>query len=206
MPAATPIRIRRVIVERRAAGESYAAIARDLAMPYVTVRGIDRHYQQTGQLEPSYDRCRQTGVRKAAALYEQAVALKSAHPGWGAGLIWVELAEGFDEAALPSLRSLQRWFQQAGVAAPRRSKPEATVVARGNQPHEVWAMDAKEQIRLGDGSQVSWLTISDEGSGAVLAAMLFPPQALEPGRPVGGQSLPASNDDALGQTAGTTDG
>ena len=174
MPAATPIRIRRVIVERRASGESYAAIARDLAMPYVTVRGIDRHYQQTGQLEPSYEGCRQTGVRKPAAIYGQAVALKRAHPGWGAGLIWVELAEVFDEAALPSVRSLQRWFRRAGVAAARREPTQRETVRRGKAAHEVWALDAKEQIELQDGRAVSWLTISDEGSGAILSTTLFP--------------------------------
>ena len=64
MPAATPVRIRRDIVERREAGESYAAIGRDLAMPYITVRKVYRHYQETGQLEASYDKCRQTAVQK----------------------------------------------------------------------------------------------------------------------------------------------
>lgn len=206
MPAAIPTRIRREIVQRRADGESYAAIARALALPYVTVRGIDRHYRQTGQLEPSYERCRQTRLPTATALYEQAVTLKRTHPGWGAGLIWVELTERFVEADLPSVRTLQRWFRRAGVARARRETPPPAPLPRGSQPHEVWALDAKEQIHLQDGSWVSWLTISDEGSGAVLAVTLFPPQALDAGRAAGGESVSASRDDPLGQTEGATDG
>ena len=206
MPAAIPTRTRRVIIQRRASGESYAAIARDLKLPYVTVRGIQRHYEQTGQVEPSYERCRHTAVRTAMAIYEAAIGLKGSHPGWGAGLIWVELAEGFAETDLPSVRTLQRWFGRAGVAAKRRETRPATTIERGSQPHEVWALDAKEQIALQDGSQVSWLTVSDEGSGAILATTLFPPQALEPGRAASGASLSARGHAPLGQTAEPTDG
>ena len=206
MPAATPIRIRRVIVERRMAGESFAAIGRALALPYVTVRKVYAHYQQTGQLEPNYERCRHCQVRKGIAIYEQAVALKGAHPGWGAGLIWVELAEAFDEATLPSLRTLQRWFRRAGVAAPRRDKTPQASVQRGKQPHEVWALDAKEQIELQDGSYVSWLTVSDEASGAVLSADLFPHQTLEPGRTPDRARLSAKHDAPMGETGADTHG
>ena len=206
MPAAIPTRIRREIIQRRASGESYAAIGRDLKLPYVTVRGIQCHYQRTGQVEPSYERCRQTAVRMAAGIYEEAICLKRSHPGWGAGLIWVELAEGIDEASLPSVRTLQRWFRRAGVASQRRAPRPEALVERGSQAHEVWALDAKEQIRLADGSYASWLTVSDEGSGAILSATLFPPQALESGRATGGASVPTSGADPLGQTKGAADG
>ena len=206
MPAAIPTRIRRGIIERRAKGESYAAIARDLRLPYVTVRGIQRHYQRTGQLEPSYERCRHTAVRTAAGIYEEAIRLKRSHPGWGAGLIWVELGEDFDETDLPSVRTLQRWFRRAGVAGGRREPRQAETVQRGRQAHEVWALDAKEQIGLENGEAVSWLTLSDEASGAILSTTLFPPQALEPGRATGRPSLPARGHEPLGHTEEPADG
>jgi hypothetical protein len=44
--------------------------------------------------------------------------------------------------------------------------------------HQVWAVDAKEQMRLKDGSAASWLVVTDEGSGAILDAQAFPPQKL----------------------------
>jgi transposase len=178
MPAAISIAIRREIVERHQQSESYASIARRLSMPYVTVRGIDQHYRKTGRLEPLYANCRPPAVRKDQAIYQRALQLKQAHPSWGAGIIWVELAEEFAEAALPSWRTLQRWFRRAGLNAPPAELPRPIRVKRGQQAHEVWALDAKEDIQLSDGSYVSWLTISDEGSGAILSVDLFPPQTV----------------------------
>lgn len=200
MPAATPVRIRRVIVERREAGESYAAISRDLAMPYITVRKVYQHYQQTGRLEASYDNCRPSGVRSEAAIYEKTIALKQAHVGWGAGLIWVELAELFEEADLPSVRTIQRWFHRAGLVERKRDQVQSTVVQRGRRVHEVWALDAKEQIQLADGSYASWLTISDEASGAILSVTLFPPQTLGAGRSNAGEGAYSAGDGLLGNT------
>lgn len=78
---------------------------------YETVRRIYHRYLQTGQLEPSYEKCRQQAIRSSEAVYERAIELKQAHPKWGAGLIWVELAADFAEADLPSQRTLQRWFR-----------------------------------------------------------------------------------------------
>lgn len=42
--------------------------------------------------------------------------------------------------------------------------------------HEVWAVDAKERMQLQDGSWASWLTITDESSGAILYCVAFAEQ------------------------------
>lgn len=206
MPAATPLRVRRQIVERRDGGESYAAIARSLAMPYTTVWKVDQHYRSRGHLEPDYAACRQTAVRKSTAIYQQAIQLKSDHPGWGAGLIWVELAEAWAEKELPSVRTLQRWFHRGKVARQRPERVAKATIRRGKVAHEVWAIDAKEGMQLVDGSYVSWLTISDEASGAVLASALFPPATLEQHRPSAGQTGGAAEHEALGKTTAGADG
>jgi hypothetical protein len=192
------MRLREEIVTRRQVGESYASIARELSLPYVTVRQVYRHYEKSGQLTPHYDRCRHTEVRSDRRVYERAIQMKRAHPSWGAGLIWVELAEEFAEAILPSLRTLQRWFRQAQVQTPPRNKGVSRSVYRGQQRHEVWALDAKEQIRLEDGSDASWLTITDEASGAILVADFFPDQALEHCRSAGGQDPSPKGDESVG--------
>jgi hypothetical protein len=180
MPAATAMKERQEIVKRREKGESFAQIAREMQMSYATVRNVWQFYQNYQRLEPNYAACAKTEVRKAKAIYEQAIALKAEHPSWGAGLIWVELAESFEEANLPSERTLQRWFHRAGLAAPlNQTKVARLAFKRGLLAHEVWAMDAKESIQLGDGSYASWLLISDEGSGAVLESSAFPPQEME---------------------------
>jgi hypothetical protein len=206
MPAALALSIRREIVDRRQSGESLAGIARALQLGYTTVRRVWRQFQTEGQVLPHYERCRQTSIRKGAALYERAVQLKQAHPGWGAGLIRLELAAADAAYSLPSERTLQRWFRRAGVAARSVDRRAHPPVQRGKQAHDVWAIDAKEQIRLADGSYCSWLTITDEGSGAILAAELFPHTPVEPGRPTGGQASAPGNPAPVGLSRATADG
>lgn len=45
---------------------------------------------------------------------------------------------------------------------------------RGQEVHDIWAVDAKERIPLEDGTWASWLAISDEASGAILYTAAFP--------------------------------
>ena len=180
MPAATPINKREAIVRRYQEGDTLAQIARELKLPYTTVHSVWHHYRQTGQIKPNYQACANPRVRKDPVMYEQAVKLKGLHPTWGAGLIWVELAETFEEVQLPSERTLQRWFHRGGVAqAQPKDKRQPAAVSRGRQAHEVWAMDAKEEMTLADGSRASWLLMSDEGSGAILQTVLFPCETVE---------------------------
>ena len=196
-----PIGKREEIVNRRKDGESFAGIARQMGMPYGTVRKIWQHYTKNGELAPAYAGCAQREVRKNKAIYERAIALKRAHPGWGGGLIWVELAEEFDEASLPSERTLQRWFHRGGVAVTKpRDRRRQSTVERGETVHGVWAMDAKEDMRLGDGSRASWLVISDEASGAMLHTALFPRETLADSGSTRGKSRDPGGTGMLGET------
>jgi hypothetical protein len=200
------MRLREEIVSRRQAGASYAALSRDLSLPYVTVRQVYQHYEKSGQLMPHYDRCSHTGLRSNEAIYERAIQMKREHPSWGAGLIWVELAEEFEEASLPSLRTLQRWFKKAQVQAPRRDRGVSVAVYRGQERHEVWALDAKEAMRLGDGSPASWLAITDEASGAILSVDFFPDQTLGVDQSPGSQNQLATGHEPMGASDETAGG
>ena len=198
MPAAISMGVREKIIQRRDSGESFASIARDLSLSYGAVRKIYHRYKKTGDLAPSYDRCCHSEIRKDKAIYERAVALKQAHPKWGAGLIWVELAEDYPDDQLPSQRTLQRWFQRAKVQSPVADRRPRVSVQRGKRAHEVWAIDAKDQIKLADGTGVSWLTITDEGSGAILQARVFPQQILVSSRSITSQSGTTRPDAVVG--------
>lgn len=206
MPAALSMGERRQIVSMREQGASLQSIAEELGRDYETVRKIYHRYKHSGQLEANYAKCSQAGIRSREVVYERAIQLKQAHPKWGAGLIWVELAEEFEEADLPSQRTLQRWFKRGGVQKPAPERAAASFPARGKRAHEVWAMDAKEQIELADGSFVSWLTVTDEGSGAILGAFLFPHQTLGDHRSDVGESNPARPDECLGSSTEDTHG
>lgn len=198
MPAALALHERREIIARREQGESLASIARSVRRSYDAVRRIYHAYVNSGRLSPAYERCKHTAVRHDATLYEVAIALKAAHPGWGAGLIVTELRDQYPQATLPSVRTLQRWFRRAGVQKPRGDQVPKVTVRRGKVPHEVWALDAKEDLQLMDGSYGSWLTITDEGSGAILSATLFPHSALEHHRSAAGETRPPTDNVQVG--------
>ena len=206
MPAAVSIRQRQEIIERREKGEQFTTIAQALHLSYSAVRNIYHRYVQTGEIAPAYDKCCHTEIRKDDRIYRRAVDIKQAHPGWGAGLIWVELAEEFVEADLPSHRTLQRWFRRAGVQPASRERRPRPYAQRGKRVHEVWAMDAKEQMELADGSYASWLTVTDEASGAVLGTTLFPPSTVEQYRPTPSQKHAPRPDGVLGTTGEDTHG
>jgi hypothetical protein len=108
------------------------------------------------------------------------LTLKREHPRWGAGLIRLQLAKQFPEEPLPHPRSLQRWFHDAHLQPTRATKPPVEK-RRAREPHEVWEVDAKERMRLADGSSTCTLTATDEASGAIVGVAVFPPVSLDPG-------------------------
>lgn len=182
MPQAIAVPIRQAIVQRHQQGQSLGQIALDLKLPYGTVRKLWRRYRDAGPagLAPDYDRCGRRGPRGDARMVRAACWLKRRHPTWGAVLIRLILQRRRPDRRVPPERTLQRWFRLTGVnRPPRRPRPRSP--RRGGQPHDVWAMDAVEKQRLANGRLASWLTITDEASGAILMAELSPPRAMATG-------------------------
>jgi putative transposase len=175
MPRPVPQPVRLEIVERHQAGEPLTVVAEELALSYRTVYNLWERFRKRGLsgLAADYSRCGQGGPRFPAHLVEAALALKRAHSRWGAGLIRVQLAEQYPGARLPSERTLQVWFRAAGLQ-PARSRSPTGCVARGKVAHAVWELDAKEEIKLADGSRTVAFSLVDEASRAVLSVALFP--------------------------------
>ena len=178
MPAAIAIEIRREILERHQGGDSLKTISQDLNMSYETVRKIWRHWRKYGKLTANYEQAKKRGTRRYQAVYEAALEMKREHPKWGAQLIQLKLDETHED--IPSVRTLQRWFRQAGISrSPKTQQKRSDYVKRGQEAHQVWAVDAKERMKLADGSSACWLVVTDEASGAILGAKGFPPVALD---------------------------
>lgn len=182
MPQAIALPLREQIVALRQQGMPLTKIARQLELSYGAVRRCWQRFCREGSagLSPHYARCGCQKRRYPRALQETALALKREHPRWGGGLIRVELAQQFPKVALPSVRSLQRWFTQAHLQPPRSQRP-AGISQRSRCVHEVWELDAKERMRLADGTPTCVLNVTEEASGALLGALVFPPVSLEPG-------------------------
>jgi hypothetical protein len=177
MPQAVAVPVRLVLFRRWQRGQSAAEIADALALVPRTVRQLIQRFREGHQLEilsPAYDRCGWQRPWPNQELFQHALDLRRQHSSWGAGLIRVFLQERWPKQALPSTRTLQRWFERAGLGPAPRGRPMSVQHQRANQPHEVWQMDAVERLRLTQGGEASWLRITDEFTGAILYTQVFP--------------------------------
>ena len=182
MPLPIALPIRQEIVRRHKQGQSLGRIARDLKLSYNTVRALWRRGRGSGPdaLASRYHHRGRPARPDSRRSTRAACWFKRRHPSWGAGLIRVLLQERWPDQTIPSTRTLQRAFRAAGWSRPRRRSPPV-VRHRGAAPHAVWQMDAVDGARLADGAAACWLTVSDEHSGAILLARLFPPRERELG-------------------------
>src|SRR5262245_53170878 len=183
MPRPLPVPVRQAIGQRLQAGQDGPTIAAALDVEPRTVPLLVGRFRQTGPsaLDPSYNRCGAAPPKPAESLVPAALGLRRQHPTWGAGLIHVMLRHPLPDDSGPSVRTLQRWFQRAGLSpAPAGRRPTASC-RRAQRAHEVWQMDAAELVKLRTGQLVSWLRIVDECSGAVLRTAVFPPGPLGSG-------------------------
>jgi hypothetical protein len=176
MARAIPLPAREQIVALRQQGHTYAQIAQQLGRKERGVREVCCRFRLQGaaSLPIHYDRCGHPGSRFPAPLREHALQLKRQHRRWGAPLIRLQLADAFPGERLPGVRTLQSWFQAAGLQ-PLRAQPPPVDRTRGETAHAVWQLDAKERMRLADGSGTCGMTVVDEGTGAALGAAVFPP-------------------------------
>jgi putative transposase len=121
--------------------------------------------------------------RQAQHWRRRALCLRRAHRHWGGAKIRVKLAEKDGRRGLPSVRSLARWFAQAGLSKkrPRRARQGPAVGHPGltcaRRCHQVWSVDFKGWYRTGDGQRQEPLTIRDMWTRYVLAIRLLPDQS-----------------------------
>ena len=194
MPAAIPTPLRHRIWQCARAGQKAAAIAQALQLSVRTVRNLLQRLEEhgTAALADQYAHCGRPATQQLPPLVQEGLDLHADHPTWGAGLVRVFLRRRHPHEALPSERTLQRWFQRRRLpTAPPGRRPLAET-ERAHFPHAIWQMDAADQVRLQTGHNICWLRLVDECSGAFLRTVVFPPELLGacPGRP-GAASLAA---------------
>jgi Integrase core domain len=112
------------------------------------------------------------------AIAATALALKRAHPGWGARRVLVELqAEGaLCGRRLPGRSRLAVFFREqcpqcVATRRPRRRPPQPAAAPR--QVHEQWQLDSQEGIRLTNQEVATICNIRDPVSGAMIASRAF---------------------------------
>ena len=174
MPEAISLGIREQIIEAKSEGKTLKEIALEKKMSYSTVRNIWCLHQRGEPLAPKYGNCGPKGPKYSALIHRACLWLKRRHDEWGAPFILLKLEERYPDEAIPTPRTVQRWFANAKL---NKKKSEIPQGPRdwAKEVHETWQLDAKEQFVLKDGQKACYLSIIDEKSGSALRARAFPP-------------------------------
>lgn len=173
MGKATSMAHRERVVSLKKEGYSLGAISEQLSLSRSNVRDIWTRYRQQGQagLATSYVNCGPKGPKTLPLLRRAALWLKRCHPGWGTPRIHCGLRSRYGEAT-PSIRTLNRWYASQGLVKPR-GKDTRERIGAAKAVHNIWQVDAKENLVLADGQPACYLTLVDEKSGAWLASLVF---------------------------------
>lgn len=139
-----------------------------------SIRSWVRRLRQDGEkgLRPRYEPCGRKPSFEAGII-RAAVEMKKAHPLWGAGFILVRLGDIHPCTVLPKARRLQQIFKSLGLQ-PKRAKLPRHGAEWACHPFDRVQVDAKERLRTADGQQCCYLNFTDEHTGSVLDAFVFP--------------------------------
>ena len=185
MASAHCLSVREEVIRLRELGHSMIEISELLPVCYGSVRDFCKRYSTCAEkgdksvLLPHYNLCGPQEKEYSLPVIEASLALKRLHPRWGAPRLLVSLeaemaTQGIDNPEdLPCIRTLERWYREHNLIKPKRQPCEPTI-GRARAVHNIWEVDAKEQLELLDGQAACYLTMVDEKSGAWLASPVFP--------------------------------
>lgn len=177
MPKAIDMALRQTIVSERQSGLTLAELAVKHQVGYTTVQRLCARYKQLGQagLQPAYHRCGRTRPGPQDFIFRAVRCYKTWHPSWGAEKIRTEMLLLRPQLKVPPTRTIQQWFHYSNQA-PKRDKLPRSDPRWAKATHQVWQIDAKEEMQTQDGVKNCWLNITDEFSGAILTPPVFPPE------------------------------
>lgn len=177
MSKAISAAVRRSLVEERGRGATLQELAAAHGISYGSVQQICARHRSEGEagLRPRYDRCGKPRRSDADFAFRAARCLKTWHPSWGAPKIRAEILLRCPGLEMPSIRAMQKWFRHSGLSK-SRNRPPQEEKQWAKSAHEVWQIDAKEEMATMNNQKNCWLNIKDEFTGAVLDPWVFPPQ------------------------------
>ncbi len=175
MGAALSYKDRELIINQKLKGKPLTCIALENSFSYSTTCRIWRRFKNNGfeGLATNYSNCGPSTIKRSKKIYRCSVWLKRKYPKWGAPFITAILKERYPTEEFPSIRTMQLWFRKTGLSLPKAYRKEP-VVEKVSAVHDRWQIDAKENIKLQDGSKACYLTVVDVKSGATLGAPVFP--------------------------------
>lgn len=167
---------RQSIIERHKKGENISSLSREFNVNRGTIRSLIKREQSGGLegLRPKYEACGKKRPDKNDFIFRAVRCFRTWHPSWGAEKIRAELHRLRPELKLPHYRTMSRWFHWNNqIDIPLATKLPKTTSIQATSLHEIWQIDAKEEMVTRDGSKNCWLNITDEYSGMVISPPVF---------------------------------
>jgi transposase len=154
--------------------KSLSWIREELNISYTSLRSWIKRYKSKGEqgLLPNYSACGRSR-EFSQEVVQRAVDYKKEHEDWGAPFILLKLEDDFARQPLPSVRRLQQIFQQLELQPKKDNLPKGDGKWAKHAFDRV-QVDAKERLKTADGQDCCYLNFTDEYTGSVLDAFLFP--------------------------------
>jgi transposase InsO family protein len=116
----------------------------------------------------------------------EVVRLRAERPRWGPKKLRAVLLRQFDASHVPSVRTIARIVDRAGLVVPQRvrhpelrDRPAGAPDVSVKAPNDLWTVDFKGWWRSHDGDRCEPLTVRDAFSRYLLCAKLMPSTATD---------------------------
>lgn len=174
MAKVIPPVVRAQIVRMCQNGKTAASVSRELNLGYPGVAKVWREFRTKGALalELGFHRCGRKSPY-STPIRDAIDAKLSVNEQLGAPIIRSRLLAENTFEHVPHERTIQRWWKAAGKNK-ARSRGARSSRQYARHAHHTWQIDGKEQVDLADGSQVSYLSITDEDTCSFLRGHVFP--------------------------------
>lgn len=179
MPQPISMAIRQSIVNACKKGQSISSLSRIHKVSRQSIYDLLRRYKAEGEagLVCNYDNCGKLRPDASSFVYRAVRCMRTWHPTWGAQKIHAEMLYMRPSLELPHYRSFNRWFHWNGqLSIKPKSILPSSIHKWSKYLHEIWQVDAKEEMTTADGQKQCWLNITDEFSGAIIDPPVFFPQ------------------------------
>lgn len=184
-PKQTTVSERNQMIDLKLEGYSLQAIADQSGWSFGCVRRWWRRYREGGRaaLDPADGRSQRGGRMSTfpRAVRQAFQAIKADHPGWGAPLARLTVAQQLEIAAaqLPTYSTIEKYWAERcpELLHPRRRHPAPPATDRPTDislPHQRWQLDFKESMPVPSYGRVDVLNIRDEATPVKIASQVFP--------------------------------
>jgi Helix-turn-helix domain len=157
---------------------SMVQISQQEEISYGTVKNLIKRYKSEGVegLIPNYNQCGLKKSYESECSYRLVRLYKHYHPQWGVEYILMKIKKKHPQLVLCVSRVYERRLKAENKVTLPRNPPLQTVYhpERSREPHDTYQIDAKERLETLDGKAACYLTTTDEKTGCVLEAKVFP--------------------------------